>query len=576
MSDPTTAAHPPVRPGWLTGLALRLRWEHVVIAGVVAMIAYLALVPLGFLVWKTFVADGSFTLESFRSAYSAVGLGEMVLNSLWFAGGTTLVGVGLGTVVAYLVVRTDVGCKRLIVALTVTQLVIPGVLYTIAWIFLASPRTGALNTLLEPVLGPRTFHIFGLGGMVFVEGLHLAPLVFLLMAAVFRSMDAALEESALASGAGPFTVLRRITIPLARPALLAMVLFVVVRSLEAFEVPALLGIPGGVWVFTSRIWRALTHYPADYGAAGAYSLSLVLVTATGVFLLSRLSSRGQRFQTVTGKRRHARPVELGRWRWPLTAMVLGYLAVAVVLPLLVLFYVSTQRFYSPPTAETISHASLDAYARVLQQEDTTRALRNTVLLATGTATVVTLLGAIASWVVVRTRARGRWLVDSLAFLPITIPSLVLGTALLVVYLRVPLPVYGTLWILLIAFVTSQLPAGMRFSVASMHQVGDELEESAHASGANWWQTFRRVLFPLLLPGLAAAWIYMFVVSARQLSSAILLYSPGSEVLAVRLWDQYQQGQFTELAALGLMMTFVLVGLIALAYKVGGTLGLLGR
>lgn len=546
------------------------------VAAVVALIAYLALVPLGFLLWKTFVADGAFTFASFRRAYGAVGLDEMVLNSLWFAFGTTLLGVGVGTALAYLVVRTDLRCKRLVVGLTVTQLVIPGVLYTIAWIFLASPRTGALNTLLEPVFGPGFIQIFGLGGMVLVEGLHFAPLAFLLMAAAFRSMDAALEESALASGAGALAVLRRITLPLMRPALLAIVLLFLVRALEAFEVPALLGIPANVWVFTSRIWRALTTYPADFGAAGAYAVSLVVLTAIGVFLLSRLSRRGRRFQTVTGKRLRARPVELGRWRWPLTALVLAYLAFAAVLPLLVLVYVSTQRFYSPPTLETLSQANFDAYSRVLTQEDTVRALRNTILIATGTATGVTLLGAVAAWVVVRARARGRWIVDSLAFLPITIPSLVLGVALLVVYVRIPLPIYGTLWILLIAFVTSQMPVGTRFSVVAMHQVGDELEESARVSGASWWQTFRRVLFPLLLPGLAAGWIYMFVVSARQLSSAILLYSPRNEVLAVRLWEQYQHGQFAELAALGVMMTLVLVGLIALAYKVGGTLGLLGR
>lgn len=543
---------------------------------VVAVVAYLTLVPLGFLLWKTFVADGALTVESFRRAYGAVGLGEMVANSLWFAAGTTLLGVGAGTALAYLVVRTDLPWKRLVVALTVVQLVIPGVLYTIAWIFLASPRTGAINTLLEPVVGPGFVNVFGLGGMVLVEGFHLAPLAFLLMAAAFRSMDAALEEAALTSGAGVLAVLRRITLPVARPALLAIVLLLSVRALEAFEAPALLGIPAGVWVFTSRIWRALVDFPVDFGAAGAYSVSLVLLTALGVFLLSRLSRRGRRFQTVTGRRSTARPVELGRWRWLVTGLVLGYLAVAAVLPLLVLLYVSTQGFYTPPTFETLGQASFDGYSRVLGQDDTGRALRNTALLAAGTATGVTLLGAVLAWVVVRTRTRGRWALDSLAFLPITIPSLVLGVALLVVYLRMPLPIYGTLWILLIAFLTSQMPVGTRFSVAAMHQVGDELEESARASGAGWWPTFRRVLLPLVLPGLAAGWIYVFVVSARQLSSAILLYSPGNEVLAVRLWEQYQQGQFSELAALGLMMTLALLALVALAYKVGGTLGLLGR
>ena len=560
MGEPTQAAAAATENrSWL-------RVEHVLVAGVAAVIAFLALVPLAYLLWKAFVADGTLTLDAFRRAYDAIGLGEMLLNSLWFVAGTTVLSIGLGTALAYLVVRTDLPLKTLVVALTVTQLVIPGVLYTVAWVFLASPRSGALNTLLEPLFGPGTFDIFGLRGMVLVEVLHTAPFVFLLMAAALRAMEGTLEESARVSGAGPLRVLRRITLPLLRPALYAMVLLVVIRALEGFEVPALLGIPRGVWVLTTGIWHSLTRYPVDYGAASAFAVSLLAVASVGIFLLFRLTWRGRSFQTMTGRGIRPRPVELGRWRWPVASLTLLYLAIAVVLPLLVLVYTSAQRYYSPPTAETLSHMSLDSYARVVSNDATLQALRNTLVLAAGTATCVVVLAAIAAWLVVRTRVRGRGIVDGLSFAPIVIPGLVLGLALLIVYLRVPLPIYGTLWILLIAYVTSGMPVGMRFAVASTHQVGDELEESAHVSGASWWQTFRRVLLPLLLPALFAAWIYVFVASTRQLSTALVLYSPGNEVLSVRLWDQYQQGEFAEFAALGVMMTLVLVGLIAVAYK----------
>lgn len=535
-------------------------------AGVAAVIAFLALVPLAYLLWKAFIADGSLTLDAFRRAYDTIGLGEMLLNSLWFVTGTTVLSIGLGTTLAYLVVRTDLPLKMLVVALTVTQLVIPGVLYTVAWVFLASPRSGALNTLLEPLFGPGTFDIFGLRGMVLVEALHTAPFVFLLMAAALRAMEGTLEESARVSGAGPLRVLRKITLPLMRPALYAMVLLVAIRALESFEVPALLGMPRGVWVLTTGIWQSLTHYPVDYGAASAFAVSLLAVASVGIFLLFRLTWRGRSFQTMTGRGIRPRTVELGRWRWPVASLTLLYLAIAVVLPLLVLVYTSTQRYYSPPTAETLSHMNLDSYARVLSNDATMQALWNTLVLAAGTATCVVVLAAIAAWLVVRTRVRGRGLVDGLSFTPIVIPGLVLGLALLIVYLRVPLPIYGTMWILLIAFVTAGMPVGMRFAVASTHQVGDELEESAHVSGASWWQTFRRVLLPLLMPALFAAWIYVFVASTRQLSTALVLYSPGNEVLSIRLWDQYQEGEFAEFAALGVMMTLVLVGLIAVAYK----------
>jgi iron(III) transport system permease protein len=318
----------------------------------------------------------------------------------------------------------------------------------------------------------------------------------------------------------------------------------------------------------------LNAYPADFGHAGAYAVSLLVLTATGVFLLTRLSARRRRFQTLTGKGRiRPKPAELHVWRWPIAAITFAYLTLAVVLPVLILLYASTQPFYSPPSFDTLSNMSLDSYGEVMGQEQTLRSLRNTVILAAGTATGVVLLGAVAAWLVVRTRIRGRWLLDAVSFAPIAIPGLVLGTSLLVVYLRVPLEIYGTLWILLIAYVTNEMPFGIRFASSRMSQIGDELEESAYASGASWWQTFRRVLLPLLVPGLVAGWIYVFVASARELSSSILLYSPGNEVISIRIWELYQQGGLPQLAALGLMMMVVLIGLIAVAYRIGGTLGL---
>ncbi len=362
----------------------RIRSEHLLVAGVALLLAYLALVPIGYLVWTAFVTDGSFTLDNFREAYGAVGLGELALNSLWFAAGTVVIGVGIGTALAYLVVRTNLPGRKLVVALTLVQLLIPGVLYTISWIFLASPRTGLINRLLEPLVGPEALNVFGLGGMVFVEGLHLTPVVFLIMAAAFSAMDPALEESAFASGARLPSVVRRVTLPLVRPALLAAVLLVAIRALEAFEVPALLGIPGGVWVFTSRIWRTLNGYPADFGQAGAYAMALLVVTTLGVFVLSRLSRRRRRFQTVSG-RGAVRParVDLGRWRWPVASIAYAYLAIASVLPLLILVYASTQPYYAPPTVDALSRMSLDNYADVLAQDATVRSVWNTLTLAVG-------------------------------------------------------------------------------------------------------------------------------------------------------------------------------------------------
>jgi iron(III) transport system permease protein len=569
-------------------MAARLRptagaWRRVfsvrtlVLLTVAVVIAYIALVPIGFLVWQTFIVDGSLSVDAFRQAYSTVGLGEMAWNSLQFAAGTTVLAVSVGTLLAYLIVRTDVPGKPLMFAASLVPLIIPGILHTIAWIFLADPNIGILNEhVIEPVTGGHAFNVRSMAGMIWIEGLHLAPLVFLLMVAAFRSMDPALEESAIMSGAPLRTVFRRVTAPLVRPALYAAILIMAVRALESFEVPALVGLPENIWVFTSRIWAALNEKPVSFAKAGAYAMSLLVITSLGVLWQSRLAKRGRAYQTVTGKGFRPRPVQLGAWRLPAVLFILAYFAISVVAPLLTLAYMSTQRFYTPPTRKTLSHMSLDQYRDVIHNDLVLTALKNSAILGLGTATTVVVLTAVASWLVLRTRIPGRWLLDNLAFLPLVIPGLVLGVALLFVYLRVNrdlhIGIYGSLWILFIAYLTRYMPYGMRYASTSMYQIGRELEESAQTSGASWFQSFRRVVLPLLAPGLVAGWIYIVIVSVRELSSSILLYTPGRQVLSIVIWEQYQNGQFTQLAALGMMMVGALILLVTIAYKLGARIG----
>ncbi|MDX6397093.1 MAG: iron(III) transport system permease protein [Gaiellaceae bacterium] len=541
---------------------------------VVVAVFYLAVVPLAFLLWQTFVQDGSVTVEWFREAYSSIGLTGMAMNSIVFAVGSTVLAISIGTLLAYLIVRTDVPFKSLMFAASLVPLIIPGILHTIAWIFLASPQIGIVNLhVIQPLTGGRSLNVFSLPGMILVEGLHLAPLVFLLMVASFRSMDPSLEESAVMSGAPLHTVFRRITIPLARPALYAAILIMVVRALESFEVPALLGLNGGVWVFTSRIWQVLKDKPPSYGEAGALSMSLLVLTSIGIYLHSRLAKRSRSFQTVTGKGFRPRPVQLGFWRWPATLLILVYFVIAVVLPLVILVYASTQKFYSPPTRATLSQMSLQPYRDVIHSDIALTAAKNSILLGLGSATTIMLLMAVAAWIVVRTNLTGRWLIDNLAFLPLAVPGLVLGVGLLFVYLRLPgVHLYNTIWILFMAYLTRYMPYGMRYATTSMFQIGRELEESAMTSGAGWFQSFRRIVLPLLMPGLVAGWIYILIVSVRELSSTIILYSPGKEVLSILIWEMNQNGEFPQLAALGTMMVGALVVLVTIAYKLGARIG----
>jgi iron(III) transport system permease protein len=386
-------------------------------------------------------------------------------------------------------------------------------------------------------------------------------------------MDPSLEESAIMSGARLPTVFRRITMPLARPALYAAILIMVVRTLESFEVPAVVGMNNHVWVFTSRIWRALDSLPPDYRTAGAYAMSLLVLTSVGVLWHSRLAKRARAFQTVTGKGFRPHPVALGAWRWPATGMIYLYFLLSVVLPVLILAYASTQPFYSPPSKFTLSHMSFENYTHVLHDPTVRHAFKNSLILALGASTAIMLIAAVASWVVVRTKLPGRTLIDNLAFIPLIVPGLVLGVALLAIYLRTPwLPIYGTLWILFLAYLTRFMPYGMRYASTSMFQIGRELEESAAMSGAGWLATFRRIVLPLLVPGFLAGWIYILIVSIRELGSSVLLYSPGHEVLSIVIWEYWRDGNLPYVGALGILMIGTLVVLVGIAYKLGAKIG----
>jgi iron(III) transport system permease protein len=564
-------------------------WQRVdskwILIGIpIALVVWLSLVPLVFLLWQSFLTPQTasrpavFTLENFQTAYFSAETFRLFFNSVQFAVGTAVFALCLGTALAWMNERTNTPFKRLFFALSLIPLVIPGILFTVSWIMLGSPKIGILNVWLQWLFNTDEvfINIYTMAGMIWVEGLHYSPMAFLLMTAAFRSMDPSLEESALMSGASILQIAWKITLKLAWPAAAGALLILLVRALESFEVPALLGLPNGIWVFTSRIWVVLNEKPPSFSKAGAYAMSLLLLTSIGVLWQSRLSKRSRAYQTVTGKGFRPRPIRLGVWRIPAVLFILAYFLIAVAAPLLIIAYASTQVFYTPPTHETLSNMSLQQYKDVINNDIVVTALKNSLILGIGVATAAMLVTAVAAWIVIRTQIPGRWMVDNLAFAPLVVPGLVLGVALLFVYLRVErdfrIGIFGSLWILFIAYFTRYMPYGMRYSSTSMFQIGRELEESAQTSGASWFQAFRRVVLPLLVPGLVAGWIYILIVSVRELSSSILLYSPGNEVLSIVIWEQYQNGQFTQLAALGMMMVGALVVLVTIAYKLGARIG----
>jgi iron(III) transport system permease protein len=548
--------------------------QTAIVGAVLIVLGYLTITPLFFLLRRTFTGDDGFSLDGFRSAYEpGSGAGDLMVNSLIFAAGSSLIALTAGTVLAYFMVRTDAPLKPLFFAASLGPLIIPGSLYAVSWIFLADENVGLLNEALAvPILGRPVFDVFGLAGMIWVQGLHDAPIAFLLMQAVLRGMDPSLEESAWMSGASTRQTLRLVTLPLMRPGIVAVVLVIFVSALEGFEIPALLGLQKGIFLFTSGIYYTLKTFPPDYEAAGAYSLTLLVVAAIGVLLSQWLLRDARSYQTITGKAFRPRQVALERWRKWVAAGIVFYFTLAVLLPVLVLLWGSLLPFYQAPSIDAVDELTLENYRYVLTLPKFGTAARNSLLLGVGAATVTMFITAVAAWVVVRTRARARPLVDLLVFAPLVIPGLVLGVSLLFVYLRVPLPIYGTLLILLIAYVTKYLPYGMRYSTTALTQTSRELEESAIVSGASWWQTFRMVLMPLASTGILAGWIYILIVSVRELSSSLLLYSPGNETMGILIWQVFQDGGFTTVATIGVLLVAALIVLVGIAYRLGARVG----
>ena len=579
-SIPPPAAYGGHPPPAGEGLA-RLELRGPLIAISIAAVAWLALVPLVFLLWQSILtpqtasAPAQFTLDNFRTAYLSADTARLLVNSVQFASGAAVLALCVGTGLAWMNERTNTPFKSLFFALTIMPLVIPGILFTVSWIMLASPKIGLLNLALQRLFDTDAVfvNIYSMSGMIWVDGLHYSPMAFLLMTAAFRSMDPSLEEQAAMSGASLFQTARRITLGLAWPAALASLLILFVRSIESFEVPALLGLPVGIHVYTSAIYQAIHEYPSQIGLASAYAVTLLLLTSLGVYVQSRLAASGSRYSTVTGKGFRPRTIDLGSWRYLTAAIFIAYFAIIVLLPFLVLLWSSLQRFYSVPSWAALARVSLDSYRAVLDNPQFGETVRNSVVLAVGSAGAVMLLSAVISWIVVRTRVRGRWLLDNIASLPLVFPGLVLGLAIMVCYLTVDIGIYGTLWIMFIAYVTRFLPYGMRYNSTSMLQIHKELEESAAMSGASWSMTFRRIVLPLLQPGLLAGFIYVMIVSIRELASSILLYSPGTEVVSIMIWELWQNGQYVELSALGVMLIIALFCLVMLAQLLSRRFGI---
>jgi iron(III) transport system permease protein len=489
-------------------------------------------------------------------------------NSLLFAVGSSAGALITGTTLAWLAERSDARFRTAAYISAYLSFGIPGIIKVIGWILLLGPKAGFLNVAGAAITGQGPmFNLFSLPGMILIESLLWTPVVFLLMGTPFRSMDPSLEESAAVAGSTSWQIFRKITLPLALPSGLAVLMLTFVRSLEAFEIPALIGVPAGVEVFTTKIYFQIREgFLPRYGQASAYSVLLMLLVALSLIPYYQVTRRTYKFTTVTGKGFRPRRIALGSWHWVGSALLLLLPAIQI-LPLAAMVWVSLLPYSRQPSFAALELLSLNNYVKTLNDITILRSVMNSLLVSITAASVAIFITYITAWLVVRSNLKIRWALDQIAMIPLVFPGIVMGVAILKMYLSLPLPIYGTLWILVFAFITRFLPYGLRFCYAGLLGIHRELEEGAATSGATWGQTARSIIIPLTLPALFAGWIYIFLITIRDLSVALLLYSPGSQVISVTIWELWENGHSGELAAFSLVVSAGTVLLAMLFHRV---------
>jgi iron(III) transport system permease protein len=535
--------------------------ETAITATLGLLVAILVLVPLAAVVLGAAHEAGAFSV---RPLLTVLGSTTIIANTLVVGIGATLLAVSVGAALALMLARIRTPGRTLLSRLVTLPLYITPLLTAIAWSWLGSPRGGLINLFARQVFGIDSLvNLHTPSGVIFVSALSYVPLPFLLIGAALRGMDPSLEESARVHGASMLAALRLVTLPLVLPAILGSGLLVFVQAVGLFSVPAVLGMPSGFQVAGTEIYRLLNNYPPRVSQAAAWGLLLLVATAGLVWLQAALLRR-RSYVTVTGKAFRPRLLDIGPGRWLLATIAWAYVCAAVVLPVGTLIWAALVQFITiDPKLMTFD---LRHFRYVLfEYPKTYLALKNSVMLGALSATCVCALGLAISWVIVRTRSWMRPWLDQLGMVPLAMPSMVLALGLLWSYVGLKaLPIYGTIWILLIAYVTHYLPFGVRSGSAALRQLHAELEDAARMTGASWAKTMRWIVLPLTRPTLIATWTLLFILAMQEVSSSILLYTSRTVVLSVAVFDLWEAGNVNVLAALSvtqLAITFVALAVL---------------
>jgi iron(III) transport system permease protein len=543
------------------------------------VVAYLVIVPLVMLLYASIKStedklpfeSTTTTLANYALVFSTPSMLPIFWNTVLFTVGSLAVGLPLAITLAWLLERTAIPGRGWISTLILVPMTIPSLLSAIAWIQLLDPRIGLVNVAVRGALGLAAetgpFDIYSLTGMCFVQGLRLVPSAYLMIAASFRAMDPSLEEQSAMAGRGVAQTTWRVTLPIMRPALLAALIYYLIVVIESFDIPGLLGFTARVRVLSTAIYWA-THSEVglpDYGLASALGAIVLVMALLLMWAYHRLTAHQERFATVTGKGYRPRQIDLRAWKVPALALSALYISIAVLLPFLVLLWTSVQPFYAIPSMDSLSRASFEAYRNIWRDSGVNRAVWNTTVLALVTALATICLSLLVSWFVVRRKRESAALAGALAtlsFLPQGVPSIVIGLALIFVYVRFPIPIYGTLWIIVLAMTTRYLAYSSRTTTSALMQLHGELEEASQMAGASWLRTLRRITVPLLAPAMINVFFWVAVHAMQELSMALMLYNPNTVVVSTMIWNMWQNGKTSDAAVLGVLLILLSALLLA--------------
>lgn len=508
--------------------------------------------------------DVPLTLANFVSVYSDPGTYEILLNTLFFAAGSVAVTLAFAVPLVWLLMRTDLPLKKTIYVLLTVGILIPVFLRTIAWILLLSPRIGLLNQWAQELFGleEAPFSLYNLSGMAFIQGVSFVPSAFFMLAAAYRSMDPTLEEAAYTSGVSKFRTFVKINIPITWPAIAAVMVYLFMTGVSVFEVPAIIGFPARILVLSSMIYNATTPPTGlpDYGLAGAYGAVMLIVGLSLAYFYVRLVKQGKKYTVITGRGYRPREVALGRWKWPALAFVMFYLSIEVFIPFLVLLWTSLLPHLQLPSMAALSQITLKNYWTIPDFAGLLPFI-NTAILMFGVPTGAMILSVLISWVVIRTEVSFRGLLDTMAFLPHAIPSILLavGIAYLGLAYSDYFPLYGTIFIIMTAHIINWIAYGTRTTNSVMIQVHRELEEAGKVSGASTPRVLWRIVLPLVASGVFNSWIWISMLSYREVTMALTLYTRKNTVISTVVWQFWGSGWVPEVSALGVVLVlFALV------------------